>query len=496
MVIITNENNLYNKIIINDSLVFKDIIESFTFDDPNAKFSKAFKKGKWKGKRELISSKTGIFLSGLTPNVIECLKHKNISFSLEIDKKYNKNDISVDEIIEFSQLKEKYSSFNDQLIALQFIIQEQKLIVQASTGSGKSLILYLATQLNKLAYDKKTLIITPRISLVSQLKKDFIEYTYKDMFISEIYEGSEEDEKSDIYISTFQSLFNKPASWYEQFSSILVDECHQYAAKELKNILNKSFKQDKDKLIGFTGSLPADDKIYENLTLKGLFHKIVKVNQTSQLIETNRLSKLKINVIVLNYKGKEIIKTYKNLKNLYKNEKNYLNTNLTRYKFICNLISSFDKNTLILFSSLENHGKLLFDFYNSHYNDNNSFLYYSGTDLEERERIRNFTENNDKVKIFATFSIFSTGINIKNLYNIVFVESSKSKITILQSIGRGLRTHLENKQLNIYDLVDNIDYEGMIDTMSYGNRHLLQRLKIYTEEQYPYEIYDTKEFLC
>ena len=54
-------------------------------------------------------------------------------------------------------------------------------------------------------------------------------------------------------------------------------------------------------------------------------------------------------------------------------------------------------------------------------------------------------EKEKNVVLIATYGIFSTGINIKALNNILLISSSKSKIRVLQSIGRSLRLH-ENKK--------------------------------------------------
>ena len=63
---------------------------------------------------------------------------------------------------------------------------------------------------------------------------------------------------------------------------------------------------------------------------------------------------------------------------------------------------------------------------------------HGGTDTETRENIREITENEKDAIIIASYGTFSTGINIRNLHNVVFSSPSKSRIRV-QSIGRGLR---------------------------------------------------------
>ena len=110
---------------------------------------------------------------------------------------------------------------------------------------------------------------------------------------------------------------------------------------------------------------------------------------------------------------------------------------------------------------------------------------YGGTTTEARERVRAITEKEKDAIIVASYGTFSTGINIRAINNIVFASPSKSRVRVLQSIGRGLRQTEDKTMVKLFDVSDNISYKSR---QNFTYRHFLQRLNIYKEEQFKYEI--------
>ena len=119
--------------------------------------------------------------------------------------------------------------------------------------------------------------------------------------------------------------------------------------------------------------------------------------------------------------------------------------------------------------------------------DKKIFYVHGGVEAEEREKIRFITEKSDNAIIVASFGTFSTGINIRNLHNIVFASPSKSRIRNLQSIGRGLRLKDNNSEATLYDIADDISYN---DKENYTLAHFRERINIYNEEDFNYEIHN------
>ena len=106
-------------------------------------------------------------------------------------------------------------------------------------------------------------------------------------------------------------------------------------------------------------------------------------------------------------------------------------------------------------------------------------------DTEERELVRKITEQENNAIIVASYGTFSTGINIKNLHNVVFASPSKSRIRNLQSIGRVLRKGKEKVSATLYDIADEIPNKSK---RNYTLNHLVERIKVYNEENFNYEI--------
>jgi superfamily II DNA or RNA helicase len=139
-----------------------------------------------------------------------------------------------------------------------------------------------------------------------------------------------------------------------------------------------------------------------------------------------------------------------------------------------------------LYSRVESHGRLLYDMINSSKGeDRKLFFVHGGIDAEEREEVRKITEEEHNAIIVASYGTFSTGINIKKLHNVIFASPSKSRIRNLQSIGRVLRKGKDKVKAVLYDISDDISSKN---NKNYTLNHLMERIKIYNEELFNYEI--------
>jgi superfamily II DNA or RNA helicase len=335
---------------------------------------------------------------------------------------------------------------------------------------------------------KKVLIIVPTISLTSQMVGDFADYSSLDpsFNVSEmchIIQGGEEKDHSEarIYVSTWQSIFRQPESWFRQFEVIIGDEAHLFQAKSLVDIMKKSSTV--PYRYGMSGTL-SGAKTHE-LVLEGIFGPIHHVTKTISLMERGDLAELDISMIVLNW-PKEISSKLKKAK--YKDEIDFLVSSEKRNKFIANLALDRKGNTLVLFQYVDKHGRPLFDLIRSKAHDERKVFYVSGsTDSETRESIRHITESEKDAIIVASIGTFSTGINIRNLHNIIFASPSKSQIRVLQSIGRGLRKSDNGSPTKLYDIVDNLSHGKH---RNFTLNHGIERVKIYTQEKFKYKNFE------
>ena len=227
---------------------------------------------------------------------------------------------------------------------------------------------------------------------------------------------------------------------------------------------------------GFTGTL--DGSQTHKWVLEGLFGPSYKVTQTKELIDKGHLSKLQIRVLILKHEDQKF--------DTYEDELQYIIGHPKRNRFIRNLAVDLRGNTLVLFSRVATHGQILFDSINSSVKDGRKVFYvHGGVEAEEREEVRTITESESNAIIVASYGTFSTGINIKNLHNVIFASPSKSRIRNLQSIGRVLRKGDKKSKAVLYDIADDISYKSR---KNYTLNHLVERIKIYNEEQFNYEI--------
>jgi len=312
------------------------------------------------------------------------------------------------------------------------------------------------------------------------MEKDFIDYGYNAKGIHKIYSGKDKDRiDSDIVVSTWQSIYKLDPEWFEQFGMVIGDECHGFKSKSLTDIMNKC-SQAKYR-IGTTGTL--DNAQVHHLVLQGLFGKIHRVTTTKALQDSNTLAKLDINIIVLKY-DEEIRKSLG--KANYQDEIDFIVRNEKRNNFIRNLALDTDGNTLVLFNYVDKHGKPLFDMINNKAEEGRKIFYVSGeVATSDREAIREITESQKNAIIVASLGTFSTGINIRNLHNIIFASPSKSQIKVLQSIGRGLRKSENGQATKLFDLADDLHTKGR---KNYALLHSEERVKIYNKEEFNYKI--------
>ena len=455
-------NEVFLKVDCDDGLA-KELFEFFSFKVPNAKFMPSYKNRMWDGKVYLFSIKTHKIYIGLLPYVDEFCRERGYEFE------------GVEEVLGTKQrdkcsqswladLKLPFEPRDYQIDAFNTAIQYGRQLLLSPTASGKSLIIYLLARY----YNKKTVIIVPTTSLVEQMTKDFKDYGY-DKEICKIYSGQPVFD-SDITITTWQSFSKAPKNVMESFEVVFGDEAHLFKANVLKGILEKM----KNTAIRFGTTGTLDGSECHRLQLEGLFGPVKKVVSTKELIDEGTIANLSIDCVILCHT--------KQKKMTYQEEMDYLVSNDARNIFIVNLVRSLKGNTLVLFQYVEKHGVILHSMMSHTDMGGNLHYVYGGTDTEDRESVREIVEKNKEDTILASYGTFSTGVNIKRIDNIVFASPSKSRIRNLQSIGRGLRKTDGKDKLRLLDISDDLQCEN------YTLNHLKDRINIYNEERFNYEI--------
>jgi superfamily II DNA or RNA helicase len=355
-------------------------------------------------------------------------------------------------------------------------INKGKGIIVLPTSAGKTLVIALIAQSCLYSKNFKTLIVVPNIQLVQQTHQDLLDYGVEQSNISK-WSGNYDYQNTNIVVANDQILLSEKQdrSVLNQFDVIIVDECHKMASAEKITKLIKGLKC-KHKL-GLTGSLPAAQ--FDVWSLNRIFGSVIYHKKSVELREKKHISNVRVVSLKLNYKNvpKFSIPSMADPTAGYQDEIVWLHTNQFRNSVINKLVSKLDTNTLILVDRIA-HGEHLLNFLN-HNNDSNKSIHFiqGSVEVEERETIRKLMEETHNVVCIAISKIFSTGISIKNLHNVVFAAIGKARIKIIQSIGRSLRLHHTKTIATIYDIADT--------NLTYGNKHYLERTELYTSENIP-----------
>jgi len=478
--LISKKNEVFLVITDLDPSTNQELSEFFTFEVPGFKFMPMYRNKMWDGKIRLFSPATGEIYVGLLPYVQKFCDSNAISYILEegVEDGRDINNKDARNFIKSLKPKSQGKSLkirDYQVEAFQLAISRNRSLLVSPTASGKSLIIYSLVRYYQMM-GLKTLILVPTTSLVEQMYSDFEDYGWSSgTYCQKIYQGHDRKVTKDVVISTWQSLYKMPKAYFRDFGCVIGDEAHMFKAKSLTGIMTK-MHQCKYRF-GLTGTL--DGTQTHQLVLEGLFGAAEKVVTTKELIDKNTLASLKIKCIILRHPN---IRE----KMDYAEEIEYLVTNEKRTDFVVNLLRHLNGNTLCLFQLVEKHGKILNDRMKE---EENVYFVYGGTDTSEREKIRGLVETHSKSTTIASFGVFSTGVNIRNINNIVLASPSKSKIRVLQSIGRGLRTSSSKDSVLIYDIADDISYN---ERRNFTLNHFTERLNIYNEEQFDYDISKVK----
>ena len=467
-------NEVYNEIICEPSIAY-ELKDYFTFSVPGAKFTPAYKNKVWDGNIYLYNPLTRLLYGGLNSYVEEFCRSRN--YVVDYTNDLSSDEFSLKEAKDFvEKLKPTMQPRDYQMEAFVHAVRERRALLLSPTSSGKSFIIYLLMRY----YSARTLIIVPTTSLVSQLASDFSDYGFlSDRFVHRIFAGQDKQTNKPITISTWQSIYKMDKKYFEQFDVVIGDEAHLFKAKSLITIMTKL---DKCKYrFGFTGTL--DGTSTNKLVLEGLFGAVRVVTTTSELIENKYAADFKIKAIVLSYSD-EIRQLVSKMN--YQSEMDYIVRLEARNRFVRNLALSLEGNTLLLFQFVDKHGKGLFETLKKEAGDRPVHYVSGSVDADEREEIRKIVETQSNAIIVASYGTFSTGINIKNLHNVIFSSPTKSRIRNLQSIGRGLRRSETKTESTLYDISDDMSWKTK---KNFTLLHFMERIKIYNEEKFPYKIY-------
>jgi len=474
-------NEVYLRIKCEASIA-KELSEFFKFEVPNARFMPSVRNRMWSGYIYLFTPATGKIYVGLFSYVKKFCEKQGYNVEVVENKFYGWPN--VDHNVPTSQIKRFVNRISKgikvrayQIDAIQYIINSDRGLILSPTGSGKSFIIYALSRYYVDKFDdKKILIIVPTTSLVEQMYTDFADYGwFPEKHCHRLYAGLNKQTEKEVVISTWQSIYKMPKSYFSQFGAVFVDECHLAKAKSLTGIMTKL--HDCKYRIGTTGTL--DGTEIHRLVLEGLFGIHEQITTTSKLIEEKHLANLHINCLVLKHPKENRIRMD------YQQEMEYISTYKQRNLYISKLAVSLEGNTLVLAQYIKKQLVPLCSLIVERCEDRAIHLIYGATPTEDREEVRELVEKENDAIIVASYGTFSLGVNIKRLHNIIFASPYKSQIKVLQSIGRGLRTADDKTELKVFDISDDLSYNGK---ENYTLKHFGERINIYNEQGFDYDI--------
>jgi len=476
--LIISKKNEVHLHIESDIHVYYELADYFTFEVPGAKFMPTYKNKYWDGKIRLFNIQNGQIYVGLLDKIIQFCKDHEYTYEFQESKYYGlpfevNPNISKEGVKDYVTSISKYKPRDYQVDGIYDALKYNRKLLISPTASGKSLMIYGIVRYF-VERKQNTLIVVPTTSLVEQMYKDFADYGWDvGSYCHKIYAGKERETDSQVIITTWQSIYKLPRKYFERFSVVIGDEAHQFKSKSLISIMTKLGNA--KYRYGFTGTL--DGTQTHKWVLEGLFGPSYKIIRTDELMEKGYLANLDIKIVLLKHPPKRFENFEEEIQYIIKHEQ--------RNNFIKNLTLDLKGNTLVLFNRVEDHGMPLYELINSSTRNKKVFFIYGGVNVEDREEVRAIAEKEDNAIIVASYGTFSTGINIKKLHNVIFASPSKSRIRNLQSIGRVLRRGKNKSMATLYDIADDISYKSR---KNYTLNHMIERVKIYSEENFNYDI--------
>lgn len=495
MIHVEKVNEAQLRVYSEDFGIEQELCEHFCFYVHGYRFMPQFKAKIWDGKARLYDIHRKTLPNGLLEYLRLFAKNNDYPLVEQKDLRPEYENVSIEELLDFIDDLNIHArgvpiELRDyQIDAIYQAINREKILTLSPTSSGKSVIIYVVIRW-QLAHNRRTILMVPTTSLVSQMLHDFKDYACgtdwdADEYCHTLYSGQIKSWHKPVLITTWQSVHsmtkNKTkdiADFYKSWNCYIGDEAHRFASNSLQQISNRMVNA--RWRIGTTGTIQ-DDKV-SKLSLEGSFGPVYRVVTTKQLMENKQVVDLRIKCITLEH-PLDIRKLFKSVD--YQKEMDYITTNEKRNEFIAKLAKATNGNTLVLFQYVGKHGKPLYELIKSICKDRPVFYISGETNVGTREDIRTGVENYKNAIIVASVATVATGTNIPSIENIIFASPAKSRIRNLQSIGRGLRLKEGKEKCNLFDISDDLSYKSK---MNHTLRHFKDRVNLYSQEEFEFSM--------
>jgi superfamily II DNA or RNA helicase len=473
-------------------IITKELSSYFSAKAANYKFHPLYKQGIWKGDLYFFQYKTNELPWGLLEELKVFARKGSYTISYKFEPREcitRESFYAFIETLGLADLDVPIEPREYQIEAAYQAITKRTINIKSVTSSGKSLILYFIIRYMDFIKEK-VLLVVPTVNLVTQMYSDFEEYGWENVAdkCHMIYGGQKKLFDCPVSISTWQSLSGKVNDEiFKLFKVLIIDEAHQAKAKSLSGIAKLCIEA--EWRIGCSGTYP-EYFTADWFSIVGSLGPIVNFSSYKDLQDKGHISNLRIYTVRLKYPMEYRKEIYvKSLKN-YQEETDLVNGNEKRHRFLLKMVQNLKQNALVLFTKKEKHGYPLKELFEAELKDKKIYYIDGDIDAKEREAIRYLMEKDSNVVLLATYGTLSTGVNIPNIHHVIFASGYKSKVKVLQSIGRGLRKHKSKTHMTLYDIVDDLSFQDKSNDIKYINfslRHSKERVKIYEEEGFNYK---------
>ena len=490
-----------------DQGVLHDLRDHLTFFADGYQHHPKFRFGTWDGKIKLYSLYDKTTYRGLVERIVEWAEDfgHTVSVDGELTSCLQLQPEQLHAYVERLNLTNEdgdpITPHTFQYLGVYYGITEYRHVFEASTAGGKSLIMYMISRFlldHNLA--GKILIVTDGQTLVGQLYQNFEDYALKtDWFaeenVHEIYTGQEKDVGKPIYISTWQSMAKMGKEYLSQFDAIFIDEAHKVQAKSFKHILTNA----KNALwrIGLTGTM--QDALVHRYVIEGLLgpHKLLLTNLEAR--ELGITTPIEVRGVVFEYSEEERRALQKicyispaerkagKKDKSYQHEIKYIIEHEGRNRFMTDFAAQLPNNSIMLFNRID-HGTTLLQLLQKNHGDRDIFWVSGDVEKDEREELRLLMANQTNAIIVASYGVFSQGVDIKNLHNLLLCHPLESPRLLLQSLGRLGRKHSSKDVARTYHFGDNLKAVRKNAKDNHTLRHFKNCINRYDREQIPYEL--------
>ena len=464
--------------------IIYELRSKYSFFTKNYKWDKRFKLGYWDGKISILNLKDRKMYAGMLDEIKSYLNSEGIDYE-DDSRLVTGVNITEDQVNEFyKKINGPFQPHESQAIAFMDCVKRGRNIILAPTSNGKSYIIHGLNAYYTMR-KKRTLIVINRSQLVLQLKENFVDEYGSAYTVSTIYD---DDNDTDVVISTWQSLQDTPASWFKQFDVLIADEVHGFKAKSLIGLVDKcghiAFRH------GFTATLD-NNSLTDAYTLEGMFGKPLQTITLREQIEQGISARPIVYVILAKYpladrqelineirrqskeagqQGKKVTEALP-----YQIESKFLESHHYRNELIKNIAAAQKGNTFIAFKN-QDHGKTILEYIKKGVTDKPIFFANGTVKKEKRFEMQKTIQGLKESVAVVSFGTFSTGVNITNLNNLIIGSQLKSAITIPQMIGRMIRLSEGKTTTNIIDICDDLSHA---DYKNVFYKHFEERMKFY-----------------